>query len=276
MRFYKILLISIGYLFSVASYPGFADTVPSLLKNSKPLEIVRQCEYVEAGVDQVSDFQLTIINRFGQVRETVYRRYWKRQDLHGSEPDKLALFALRPLDIKNTAFLRLSYPDQPEKGADQWVYLPSLHSLKQLSRRNLGDSFLGSDLTYGDMSVRHIDEDEHVLLEVNEKDGELVFIIESRPRESDALYARKLNEYHYSQKDNVCLKRHVTYFDRINSLLKVQKIDWQQVSNAWLWKRVEVKNAKTFSASFFEINDATVNVGLSDKWFTKRIIQRGL
>ncbi len=272
-RVKTIALLFYSYAILFIANPSIAHAQPADPTLSA-MDIVRQCDNKNPGKDQVTQLTVTIKNKYGKSRKTVYYRFWKNFFDTEQQLDKMTLFTIAPPEVKNTAFMRYAYAPDAHRNADQWVYLPKLKKLRRVSIRDLGDRFLGSDLTYGDISLRLPRHDKHTLLGSKKSGANRLYLIESTPNESGSIYSRKQAQYEMS-KDN-CLKRHISYYDRKGALLKTQSIDWQQIGNAWLWKTVEIKNAQTFGSSIFEVSKAKVNVGVSEKWFTERMLKRGL
>lgn len=237
-------------------------------------EIVQNCDYKNPGNDQRSKLTITLIDKDGNERKNVYLRLWK--DYGGQEQvaDKMVLFTEYPPDARGSGFMRWAFTAEADKNADQWIYLPVLRKTRRVAIRDPGDSFLGSDLTYADISGRSVDQDEHTLLKTEEKDGEQFYLIESKPKESAPLYSKRVSWF--TKADwNACKKVAVHYYDTKGLLLKKQALTWQQVDDAWLWKRVEVENVQTKHKSVFEVDDAEVNVGLDDEIFTERTLKTG-
>lgn len=271
MKFNKLSVITTSVMVAtiIASTQAFA------LITQNPEQIVEMCENQNHGNDHISMFSITVQNRFGQKRQSVYQRFWKSFRKGGIQ-EKMSLFTLAPSDAKNTAFMKVSYKKLKNKEPEQWLYLPATRSLRTISRRDKNESFLGSDLTYDDIEFRSVGQDRHKILNTQTIGRDINYIVESTPKERDSMYSRKVVEYHYSHANKVCLKKNIHYYDRNNHLLKTQDFTWQNINDVWLWDKVIVKNSMTLSTSLFKISKPKVNTGLSDKWFSKRLLKRGI
>jgi len=259
-------------LITLSTFKAFANDTETASQN--PAEtIVSKCDNKYSGEDQITQLTVTVKNRLGSEHTAVYHRFWKNTE---EAQEKLTLFTISPLDAKNTAFMQYTYSPSLNRDTEQWVYLPNLRKLKRVTIRDLSDSFLGSDLTHDDIRLRQVKDDEHKLLRVKENKGFKHFLIESTPKEAESQYQRKIVHYALKLGTGVCLKKNIAYFDKKGALLKKQTIHWQQINEAWLWKRVEVANSQTFSSSIFEVTNPQVNSGLDEKWFTVRMLKRGL
>ncbi|ALP52144.1 hypothetical protein Tel_02730 [Candidatus Tenderia electrophaga] len=239
-------------------------------------EIIRHCEYKNPGEDQRSLLTITLIDKDDNERENIYRRLWK--NYHGQEGvlDKMVLFTEFPPDAKGTGFMRWGYKSSLDKMADQWLYLPHLRKVRRVSVRDPGDSFLGSDLTYGDIEDRDISDDEYKLLRHDEQDGGDIYTVEIRPKEQNSIYSKKISWYAKRSSWDDCVRVKTDYYDRQGNLLKKQRLTWQKVDDAWIWDRVTVENVQTNHKSIFTVTDVKVNIGLDDDIFTERALRKGL
>src|SRR6185295_14573913 len=60
------------------------------------------------------------------------------------------LFFLTPAEVKGTAFLAFTHKG---RSADQWLYLPALKRVRQITASSRGESFVGTDLSYHDLDL---------------------------------------------------------------------------------------------------------------------------
>ncbi len=240
-------------------------------------EIVKRCDNKYPGDDQQSQLTIKLKDQAGNERTTVYRRYWK--DYKGREDvsDKMVLFTVYPPDAQDTAFMRVAYSLESNKSADQWIYLPELKKIRRVAVRDLGDSFLGSDLTYGDITPRRVDDDEHKFQRIDtDAQGKQYFVVSSVPKESTSIYSRKIS--HFLKTDNLdeCVKVGVDYYDKKGAFLKRQALKWQKIGNASVWDNVTVENVQSFHTSFFDVKKVEINKGVDDDFYSERRLSRGL
>lgn len=241
-------------------------------------EVVQRCELdKDPGEDQKSTLTVILRDAQGNERRSIYRRYWKAYHGKRGLQDKMVIFTRFPADQRGTAFMRWGYLPEKRKPPEQWLYLPSLNTVRRVSQRDPADSFLTSDLAYWDINDRRLEDDEHRLLRVEEKDGATYYVVESVPKERDAPYSKRVQWFRQGEDGwDGCVKTRIEYYGPSGSLVKTQDIEWQQVSGAWVWKRVEVENVKTHHRSIFEVSDVEVNTGLRDRVFTERTLRRGV
>lgn len=260
------------YLFFVFVVCGISAVTAEELSG---YEIVKSCGYKNPGTDQRSKLTITLVDKDGNKRKNVYLRLWK--DFKGVKEiaDKMVLITEFPPDARGTGFMRWAFIPDAEKNADQWIYLPVLRKIRRVSIRDPGDSFLGSDLTYADISGRQIDQDEHTFVKIDKKNGKEFYVVESVPREANPLYSKRISWFSKGSNFDFCVTVGIVYHDSKGDELKKQSLSWQKIDDAWLWKKVEVKNVQTNHSSIFTVSEAEVNVGLRDNVFSERTLKKG-
>lgn len=240
-------------------------------------EIIKRCDNKYPGDDQLSQLTIKLKDQAGNERTTVYKRFWKDYKGRDDVADKMVLFTIYPPDAQDTAFMRVAYTLDSNKSADQWIYLPELKKIRRVAVRDLGDSFLGSDLTYGDITPRRVEDDEHKFQRIDtDAQGKQYYVVSSVPKEPTSIYSRKIA--HFLKTDNMdeCVKVGVDYYDKKGAFLKRQAIKWQKVGNAAVWDNVAVENVQSFHTSYFDVKKVEINKSIEDDFFTERRLSRGL
>lgn len=263
-----------GWALIISLSAGLAPTL-TMAQDAEitPRDIVERCDARYPGEDQQTRLAIKLRSRDGSEKVHVYRRYWKDYKGEKGVAEKMLLFTEFPPDAQGSGFMRWGYTG---KNAEQWIYLPALRKTRRVSVRDPGDSFLGSDLTYADISPREIDEDDHSLVGTEQRDGVNIIAIKSVPRpDTLQLYSHVVSWYVVGEDWDECHKRQIDYYDRKGDLLKQQSLNWQRIRDAWLWSDVTVHNVQTDHTSVFEVTDAQVNTGITDDIFTERNLSRG-
>ncbi len=205
------------------------------------------------------------------MKKIVISRYWKNYSGEGGVEGKMLLVTQLPEDSRGVAFLIWDFSEK-DKADDLWLYLPALRMVRKISGQDLNDAFLGSDLTFGDMGRRRLEEDEHLLLREERYRGTVCYVVQSLPKEKESLYSKKV--LWVSKKDWTILKR--DYYDQGENLLKRQTIDWQEAGAFFAWKKTSVTNIQTGHRTIFDVSDLEVNIGLQDSVFTERRLVKGV
>ena len=240
-------------------------------------EIFKLCNYKYPGEDQQSTLTIILRDKDGNEKKNVYHRFWKDYKGVNGIVSKMVLYTVYPPDAEGAAFMRWEYTSSSDKNADQWIYLPVLRKIRRVSIRDPGDSFLGSDLTYADISGRDVDADKHKLVKVLVKGNQKYYAVESTPvNERNSLYSKTISWFEKTGQDwNTCVKRREDFYDKKGEGLKQELIKWQRVGKAWVWDEVLVKNVQTGHSSLFRVRDVKINVGLKDDVFSERALSLG-
>src|SRR5687767_2001850 len=187
---------------------------------------------------------MVLINNRGQQRERATSGVVKLQP--NGVDSKLVVKFSTPPDIKGTGVLQIEHSDSDD---DLWIYLPELKKSRRLVANNKKDSFVGSDFSYGDISLPKVDLYKHALLRT-EKVGEFdCYVVESVPAsdqvKANSGYSRKIT---WARKDNF-IEAKVEYYDLGGRLLKTQLTKRHELiepeKNRWFVLYREMTNHQT-------------------------------
>jgi len=268
MRLAKPIIL---LLFLLLLVPCLSEFSEAEAKDLSGLEIIRHSKALLYQVDDQKNLvTLTLIERDGTQKKIVAGRIWKNYRGKGGIDSKMLLVTQRPRDSEGVGFLIWDYSEK-NKSDDLWLYLPALHMVRRISAADQNDAFLGSDLTFGDMGQRRLDEDRHSLLREEDLLGLETYVVESVPKEKGSIYSRKLSWI--SKKDWTVLRK--DYFDLNQRLLKRQTLTWQKIEGDYVWKKTSVKNVQNGHQTLFEVSDVTVNIGLREEDFSEKSLKEG-
>ena len=174
-----MLTITLGALLSIQ--PAFAEFDPT-----NPRSIMDRVQDRATGDKVKSRLVMTIIDKDNRKRERVIQSY--ALDFDGGT--KQIMYFESPADIRGTGLLSIDY-DDGAKDDDQWLYLPSLHKSTRISSGDKSGSFMGTDLSYADMTQSDPSHYKYTMIKDSIKvklDGqaEECWLIESRPKTKKA------------------------------------------------------------------------------------------
>jgi hypothetical protein len=122
-----------------------------------PREIMQRVLRDSRADDEVADVLMELVNARGRVRRRTTTIYSKKRTAH--ESARLIRFR-DPPDLARSAILSIEHAD---RDADQWIYLPAYHAARRVASANRGDTWMGTDFTYEDIT----DADESVALKID-------------------------------------------------------------------------------------------------------------
>jgi len=88
------------------------------------------------------------ISKKGRVQERKLEQFILKND-NGEDTYNFLLRFVAPNDVKNTATLTIQHE---QKDDDQWLYLPVIRSAKKISASKKSDRFMGTEMSYEDLS----------------------------------------------------------------------------------------------------------------------------
>lgn len=154
---------------------------PSAPAGARDARAVMQDVYDQARRhgEQTSNVRLIIRDDKGRKRQRYFRSFRK---IFPDRTKSLIKF-YKPANVRGTGLLSENLDG--ENDTRQWIYLPALRSVKQLSVDDRHKSFMGSDFTNADISGRTVSQDAHEILE---DDGDVV-TVRSVPKDGRDPYA---------------------------------------------------------------------------------------
>jgi len=218
--------------------------------------------------------RMTLVNSRGEIRARRTSTISMLQP-NGVDSKLLVKFSYPP-DINGTAFLQIQHIAGDD---DQWIYLPALGRSRRLVANNKKDSFVGSDFSYGDVSLPNVDLYDHRLLGSELIDKRDSYKVESVPKNKqtalDSGYSRKIT---WLNKQNFVETR-VEYYDLSNRLLKTQKIGEARLlepdRGRYVALRREMANQQTGHRTLIDFDQVSLASDLRDDMFTTRFLERG-
>jgi hypothetical protein len=140
--------------------------------------VLTAMERQDTGDRAVARLRMTITGSGNHRRE----RTLSSRSMRFAGGTKTLLFVESPADMRGTGLLSI---DQREAARDdeQWLYLPSVHRATRIGATGRSGAFLGSDFSYGDLTVIEPDDFEVRMLDADAViDGEPTWQIEATPR----------------------------------------------------------------------------------------------
>jgi hypothetical protein len=147
------------------------------ISGREAMQLANHRSYYSGG-DRTSSGYLVVQNRSGAIRTRSTHMIRLDQE-PGGEQSYLVYFKA-PTDMEKTTFLVHKHPGKDD---DRWLYLPELDIVRRIEAGDKRTHFVGTDLFYEDVSGRHLDADEHRLLEENEQ----YWIVRSEPKDAQGV-----------------------------------------------------------------------------------------
>ena len=182
---------------------------------------------------------------------------------------------LAPSDVRNTTTLLV---ENAGKADEIWIYLPALKKARRLSSNNKRNSFVGTDLSYGDLVGHKSTDWQHTIVRQEQLSGIATVVIESVPKNSEIA-----NDSGYSKRVSWVAKANffslkVDYFDASGNHLKtlenseLKQVDAKQ--NKIQAMQIQVKNHQTGHSTFVRMDRFEANLPLKEDFFTVSYLEK--
>jgi hypothetical protein len=213
-----------------------------------------------------SELVMTITNSRGSVRVRSIQQY----QLNEQGVEKKLMFFTTPADVKDTSFMTWSYDNGQTD--DKWIYLPAMRRIRRITSDGNNDSFMGSDFTYEDMTLRHPELDRHQVVGEEQIQGDTYLIVESTPRDSVQEYSVTRS---WIDPDTFVgiRKEFINSSGKVVRRLSVESI--KQVDGFWVITDMTMENLIKKSSTRIQMKEVSFNSGLNDSFFSERQMQRG-
>ena len=182
---------------------------------------------------------------------------------------------LAPSDVRNTTTLLI---ENPGKDDEIWVYLPALKKARRLASNNKKSSFVGTDLSFGDLVGHKARDWNHKILRQETLAGMPVMVVESSPKTpeigADAGYSKRTS---WVAKDNYVSVK-VEFHDPSGALLKTLENSQITLVDASQKKfqpmLIQVKNHQTGHATYLKFDKFEANKPVAESYFATAYIEK--
>ncbi len=245
MKKYVIPIFLIQYLFSQTGY----DVATAIDSKAEPK-------------DMKSDLTMVLTNSKGKTRSSIIRSVSK----DGGE--KQIIWFLSPADDKGVAFLKIEHDGKDD---EMRLWLPAFKKVRRIKSSNKGDAFMGSDMSYEDMTNRNLEEFTYELAGEETIDGKECHILISKPKpELRSTYSQ--HRTWVTIDDNIVLKEES--YDRSGKLLKKKDIKSQKVKEYNTPVEIYVENVQKHHSTRLTFEGLELDTGVEDDLFQEKNLKR--
>ena len=229
----------------------------------------------DEGQSAARNVSMKMTDRRGKIRRRETRSFSK---YYGADK-RLAIFFLKPKNIKDTAFLTWNYADESKEDA-QWLYLPAMRKVRRISAADRGDYFLGTDLTYEDMKLgTHVSIPDYSrrTIGIDKVDGFHCYIVEATPVNKKIAAELGYSKVEQCVDSKIWIIRRAKFWDIAGNLLKTAYFsDIHKVQGIWTQHQINVENHKTGHKTRLIFTDIDYQTEVRDDLFNRNSLRRGL
>jgi outer membrane lipoprotein-sorting protein len=257
----------LGLMLLVAVPVLAAETARQILDRRQALD-----EGERHWTDRQQRLTFRIADRRGGTRTRELELSEKR---YPGEERKAIVFFSAPPEVKGTGFLAFTHKGKP---ADQWLYLPELQRVRQITANTRNQSFVGTDLTYRDLDIltemtTWSEADATSSLRGEETvDGVACHVIELAPQRDDIGYRRIVL---WLGKDDLVPRRLEFFGDAPEPVRRITQTDIRKVGAIPVAYHTKVETPAAGSATEVIVGETRFNQQLADDTFTQRALEQG-
>lgn len=252
--------------------------VPGAQAEAKPTgrEIMLKAEEITRVPQFTSKVLLRTTRKDSTSKEKTFT-IWRKLKEDGIRYKSLTRFHT-PSEVKNEAIL---FIENEQGGNDILLYLPAYQKTRRLERTQQTSSFMGSDLSYSDITTAHVDDYRHSLQKEEPCPSEpksTCYVIEGEPV-SDKVkqqvgYSKTLS---WVRKDHSLLVQSQNYDLSGVYVKSIQFSDHEKLpSGKWFHKKLVVRGQKDGGETLMQFSELKTEVNLADSLFTQQSLAKGV
>jgi len=205
---------------------------------------------------------MTLTNKKGKTRSSSLRSITK------DDGAKQIIWFLSPADDKGVSFLKIEHD---EKDDEMRMWLPAFKKIRRISAKKRSDSFMGSDMSYEDMSTRQLDEFNFNIIG-NDTIQEMGYhLLESKPKE----HIRTEYSRHITWVDSTLfIPLREESFDKTGKLLKEKVFTYSLINEYQVLTKIQVINIQKNHSTTLQFENIELDKGVEDSFFHERYLKR--
>ena len=181
---------------------------------------------------------------------------------------KQIIWFLEPKSDRGISFLKI---ERKNRDDEMKMWLPAFKKIRRISSRKKGDSFMGSDLSYEDLSTRDMEDYLFNLKEDQNLNGKIYYTLESIPK-------KKLNSFynsHVSLVDKITFNIVKEYsYDLNGKLLKEKEYTYKKIKMFDTLEYIKVFNVQNKHSTQIKFTNIEVNKNISEDSFSEQNLKR--
>tara|TARA_B100000214_G_C23971024_1_gene630147 strand:+ start:596 stop:1345 length:750 start_codon:yes stop_codon:yes gene_type:complete len=212
--------------------------------------------------DMINKIKMTLTNSKGKTRESIMQS--KSMDNN----KKQIIWFLEPKDDRGVSFLKI---ERDGLNDDMRMWLPAFKRTRRISAKRKGDAFMGSDLSFEDLSNRELSDYQYRRLDDEEWKNIDCYVLEIFPKKE----TRSNYEKHFSwisKSDFIILKEHS--FNKKGELAKQKEFFYHRIGTFNILNQVNIKNLINKHGTKVVFSDIEINSGLDKNLFHERNLKR--
>ena len=225
-------------------------------------ELASQIDNRKTPIDSKMNLEMHLTNKKGKTRS--YTLYSVAKD----NATKQMIWFIAPPDDKGISFLKIEYDNKDD---EMRIWLPAFKKIRRISATKRSDSFMGSDMSYEDLSSRQLNEHTFKIINQEIYDSIPCYLLEAIPNKNI------LTQY----------SRHITWvdttsllpikeesFDKNGILLKEKIYNYINIKGYDVLSKIYVKNSQKQHSTAIQFKNIELDTKIKDTFFHERNLKR--
>jgi len=284
MKLLKWLFLVLGLAIILTQLAFAIDKPYEGISADELMKIKYYIKYTKFAQDYQSMGDVWLITKggFKRHRKFLRSRITLNRESDGMDYKDMVVFT-EPASAKGLAILTWTYIE-PKKEQDAWLWLPSLRKIRRISQSQADDSFMGTDFTTEEITLRRWEDETYEIIG-NKKfegyhceftgktyyEGLDCYLVEAKPKRKDWYYSKRI----------VWVDKNTgaSIFDEIYDPLerKARTIfrEYQEYQKGYLPQTLlECENLRTGHKTIITFDEIKFDSGLKEGFFTEKTLMR--
>jgi outer membrane lipoprotein-sorting protein len=236
--------------------------IATILFGQTGIEIAKMVDEKPTPKDMSNKTKMVLTNSKGKSRTNVM------VSISIGNNKKQIIWFMEPKDDRGVAFLKIEHNDKDD---EMRMWLPAFKKVRRISSKKKGDSFMGSDMSYEDLSNRELNENEYKRLDDEIVNGVECYVLEIIPKkEVKSSYSKHIS---WIAKNGLYGVKEES-FDKRGILLKKKEYTFNKVQEYYIIDRVFVENVQKQHSTEVTFLDVKVDSGIDDGLFHEKNLKR--
>ena len=234
----------------------------SLLFSQNGSDISQMIQNRKVPKDISNTISMTLINSKGKKRTN--KMISKSKDRN----KKQIMWFLEPKGDRGVAFLKIEIQDKDDQ---MKMWLPAFKKVRRISSKKKGDSFMGSDLSYEDLSNRDVKHNNFKKLFDEIIDDKGYYVLETKPKkELNSFYSKHIS---WVNKENMTILKEESY-DKKGELKKKKSFKYEYINSYFIATSITVEDVQKEHITKVFMSDISVDNDLPESLFHERSLRR--
>ena len=228
--------------------------------------IVRAAREYQGASSMQARLNMTLVAKDGGTSARLVDEYMAKE---GGLARSMTIFQ-KPANVQGTRFLVV---ENSGRDSDRWIFLPALGKSRRIAGGEGGNSFMGTDLSYDDLSPHDAAQDRHAILREEEAGGEACYVIESVAKDpADSQYSKVLS---WISKDKSVAVRMEMYGKKGSLVKRMEASRLEKVDGIWVSRSYKVETVPDKTSTSIELTIVQFNRKIPAGVFTPKFLETG-